>query len=145
MNLKIKFNMRRAKFINTPVQNKTLTLVFLAAVVPVAIVSVCLYYLIFNMLAWQLGIPEIIAYNLVPVARKVNIIILVSLPIALFFIWFAALELSHRIAGPIYRLEKELTDRLEGKKTGPIQLREKDELKQLADKINSLMERSKQA
>ena len=145
MNLKIKFNMRRAKFINTPVQNKTLTLVFLAAIVPVAIVSVCLYYLIFNMLAWQLGIPEIIAYNLVPVARKVNIILLVSLPVALFFIWFAALELSHRIAGPIYRLEKELTDRLEGKKTGPIQLREKDELKQLADKINSLMERSKQA
>ena len=145
MNLKIKFNMRRAKFINTPVQNKTLTLVFLAAIIPVAIVSVCLYYLIFNMLAWQLGIPEIIAYNLVPVARKVNIILLVSLPVALFFIWFAALELSHRIAGPIYRLEKELTDRLEGKKTGPIQLREKDELKQLADKINSLMERSKQA
>jgi hypothetical protein len=145
MNLKIKFNMRKAKFINTPVQNKTLTLVFLAAVVPAAIVSVCLYYLIFNMLAWQLGIPEIIAYNLVPVARKVNIILLASLPVALFFIWFAALELSHRIAGPIYRLEKELTDRLEGKKTGPIQLREKDELKQLADKINNLMQRSKQA
>ena len=136
--------MRKVKFINTPVQNKTLILVFIAAVVPMAIVSVCLYYIIFNMLAWQLGIPEIIAYNLVPVARKVNMIMLVSLPVALFIIWLAALELSHRIAGPVYRLEKELSDRLDGKKKGPIQLREKDELKTLADKINKLIEKSRQ-
>jgi len=145
MKIKINLNMRKAKFINTPIQNKTLILVFAAAVVPVAIVSLCLYYLIFNMLAWQLGIPEIIAYNLVPVARKVNMIMLISLPITLFVIWFAALELSHRIAGPVYRLEKELNDRLDDKKTGPIKLREKDELKTLADKINKLIERSRQA
>ena len=138
------FNMRKIKFINTSIQNKTLILVFIAAVLPMAIVSVCLYYLIFNMLAWQLGIPEIIAYNLVPVARKVNLIMLISLPVALSIIWLAALELSHRIAGPVYRLEKELNDRLEGKKTGLIQLREKDELKILADKINKLIERSRQ-
>ena len=130
--------MRKIKFINTSVQNKTLILVFIAAVVPMAIVSICLYYLIFNMLAWQLGIPESIAYNLLPVARKVNIILLVSLPVVLFFIWFAALELSHSIAGPIYRLEKELDDRIKGKKAGPILLREKDELKVLVDKINKL-------
>jgi signal transduction histidine kinase len=135
--------MRKAKFINTPVQNKTLILVFVAAVVPSAIVAVCLYYLIFNMIAWQLGIPEIIAYNLVPVARKVNIIMLVSLPVALFIIWFMALELSHRIAGPIYRLEKELDSRLNGKEINPIKLREGDELKALADKINSLIEKSR--
>jgi signal transduction histidine kinase len=135
--------MRKAKFINTPVQNKTLILVFVAAVVPSAIVAVCLYYLIFNMIAWQLGIPEIIAYNLVPVARKVNIIMLVSLPVALFIIWFMALELSHRIAGPIYRLEKELDSRLNGKEINPIKLREGDELKVLADKINSLIEKSR--
>jgi len=144
MKIKMNFNMRKVKFINTPVQNKTLILVFIAAVVPMAIVSICLYYIIFNMLAWQLGIPEIIAYNLVPVARKVNMIMLVSLPVALFIIWLAALELSHRIAGPVYRLEKELSDRLDGKKTGPIQLREKDELRTLADKINKLIERPRQ-
>jgi methyl-accepting chemotaxis protein len=141
MKIKVGLNMRKIKFINTPVQNKTLILVFIAAIVPMAIVSVCLYYLIFNMLAWQLGIPEIIAYNLVPVARKVNIIILLSLPAALFVIWLVALELSHRIAGPVYRLEKELDDRLDGKKTGPIRLRKKDELHILADKINRLIEK----
>ena len=132
-------NKRKAKFIGTALQNKTLILVFAAAVIPTAIIAVCLYYLIFNMLAWQLGIPEAIAYNLVPVARKVNLIILIALPVALFIIWFMALELSHRIAGPLYRLEKELNERIEGRKSGPIQLREKDELKALADKINRLI------
>ena len=137
----MRLNKRKGKFIGTSLQSKTLILVFFAALVPAAIVAVCLYYLIFNMLAWQLGIPEAIAYNLVPVARKVNLIILIALPISLFVIWFLALELSHKIAGPLYRLEKELDERINGKKTGPIQLREKDELRALADKINKLITR----
>jgi len=134
-------NKRKARFIGTALQNKTLLIVFVAALVPAAIIALCLYYLIFNMLAWQIGIPEAIAYNLVPVARRVNLIILIALPITLFVIWFVALELSHRIAGPLYRLEKELNERIDGKKSGPIQLREKDELKELADKINKLIVR----
>jgi membrane-anchored glycerophosphoryl diester phosphodiesterase (GDPDase) len=140
MSLKKHINMRRIKFLGTPIQNKTLILVFAAAVIPMAIVAMCLYYMIFNMLAWQLGIPEVIAYNLIPVAKKVSTILLVALPVVLVVIWFVSLELSHRIAGPVFRLEKELDDRIEGKKTGPIQLREKDELKSLADKINRLVE-----
>jgi hypothetical protein len=138
MSAKTDLNMRRAKFINTSVQNKTLMLIFIAAFLPMAIVCMCLYYLIFNMLAWQMGIPEFIAYNLVPVARKVNMILLISLPIVLFIIWFMALELTHRIAGPIYRLERELDIRIEGREKGPIKLRQGDELTGLAEKINKL-------
>jgi hypothetical protein len=139
MNLNKNINMRKRRFLNVPVQNKTLILVFLAAIVPMSIVAVCLYYLIFNMLAWQLGIPEAIAYNLIPVAKRVSAILLMSLPVVLIIIWFAALELSHRIAGPVYKIEKELDDIIEGKKKGLIQLREKDEFKGLADKINKLI------
>jgi hypothetical protein len=139
MNLNNHANMRKRKFLGTSVQNKTLILVFLAAVVPMAIVAACLYYLIFNMLAWQLGIPESIAYNLLPVAKRVNMILFASLPVVLITIWFIALELSHRIAGPVYRIEKELDDIIEGKKKRLIMLREKDELKGLADKINRLI------
>ncbi|NCB07810.1 MAG: HAMP domain-containing protein [Bacteroidia bacterium] len=136
-------NARKIKFINTPVQNKTLLLVFASAVIPMAVVVMCLYYLIFNMLAWQMGIPEMVAYNLIPVVRKVNMILLVLLPVVLIVIWFVALELSHRIAGPIYRLEKELDSMISGKSQGPIKLRPRDELKALADKINRLVGRAK--
>ncbi|NQU73274.1 MAG: hypothetical protein HQ547_01000 [Candidatus Omnitrophica bacterium] len=132
-------NKRRRRFIGTALQNKTLLLIFIAAVVPAAIVAGCLYYLIFDMLAQQLGIPEAIAYNLIPVARRINLIILIALPVSLFVIWIMALELSHKIAGPIHRLEKELDARINNNKKGPIQLREKDELKSIADKINQLV------
>jgi len=132
-------NKRARRFIGTPLQNKTLVLIFIAALVPAAIVAACLYYLIFNMLAQQLGIPEAIAYHLLPVARKINLIILISLPVTLFIIWIMALELSHNIAGPIERLEKELDERIDKKKKGPIKLRKKDELKTIVEKINMLI------
>ena len=91
------------------------------------------------MLALQMVFPEAIAYNVMPVLDKINIIIAIALPLSLFLIWIIALELSHRIAGPLYRMEKELDERINGHKHGPIRLREKDEFKLLADKFNKLI------
>ncbi|MBM3245635.1 MAG: hypothetical protein FJZ15_07605 [Candidatus Omnitrophica bacterium] len=135
----MKSNKRRGKYLGTAFQNKLLFLVFASAIIPTTIVALCVYYLIFNMMAWQLVIPESIAYNLVPVLRKVNIIIFVSIPIILALVWTAALIISHRIAGPIYRMEKELDERISGAKHGPIHLRKKDEFKALVEKFNKLI------
>lgn len=132
-------NRRKAKLLGVPFQKRILLLIFLSAVIPAAIVAACMYYLIFNMLAWQIGIPEAIAYNLMPVVHRLNIIIAVALPVTLIIIWLIALELSHRIAGPLYRIEKELEDRICGKKTEPIKLRKNDELKTVVDKLNKLV------
>jgi membrane protein implicated in regulation of membrane protease activity len=132
-------NRRKKKFIGTPLQNKMLLLIFLSAVIPAGIATATLYYLIFHLLAYQIGIPEEIAYNLIPVLRQINLIIFVTLPFVLLLIWFIALELSHRIAGPLFRLDKELDERIAGITSGPIRLRKKDELKLLAEKINRLV------
>jgi hypothetical protein len=133
-------NKRKKKFMATPIQKKLLILIFASAVIPAGIAVVALYYLIFNLMAWQIGIPEAIAYNLIPVVKKVNLIIFIAIPIALLSIWFVALELSHRIAGPLFRLEKELDERIAGKTSGgEIKLRKKDELRPLVDKINKLI------
>ena len=120
-------------------EKKLLLLIFASAVIPTAIVAAILYYLIFNLLAWQIGIPEAIAYNLIPVVRKINLIILISLPIIFLLIWMVALELSHKISGPLFRLERELEERIAGKGHGHIRLRPKDELKALVDKLNKLL------
>lgn len=132
-------NKRKGKYLGTVFQNKLLFLVFASAVIPATIIALCMYYLIFNMMAWQLVIPESIAYNLVPVLRKANIIIIISIPIVLALIWTAALVLSHRIAGPLFRIEKELDERIAGVKQGPIRLRKKDELRPLVDKLNLIL------
>jgi len=123
----------------TSFQKKLLFLIFASAVIPTAIVAATLYYLIFNLLAWQIGIPEAIAYNVIPVVRKINLIILIFLPVIFLLIWIVALELSHRISGPLFRLERELEERIAGKGHGHIKLRPKDELKALVDKLNKLL------
>lgn len=135
----MKNNRRRKKYLGTAFQKKLLFLVFASSIIPAAVVALGLYYLIFNTLALEMVIPEVIAYNLLPLLRKVNLIIGITLPIVLVVIWFLALELSHRIAGPLYRIEKELDEMLQSGKRGPIKLRPKDELKSLADKLNRLL------
>ncbi|MFH1441806.1 MAG: hypothetical protein ABIH18_07210 [Candidatus Omnitrophota bacterium] len=132
-------NKRRIKYLATSFQKKLLFLVFASAVIPAAITAVCMYYLIFNMIALQMFFPEIIARNLMPVLHRVNVILAIAMPVVFIVIWFVSLELSNRMAGPLYRIEKELDARLQGIKQGPIRLRKKDEFKTLAEKINSLI------
>ena len=60
-----------------------------------------------------------------------------SFPAILVIILFA-LIFTHRIAGPLYRLEKTLDKLLQGEDVKPIRLRKNDELKDLTIKINSL-------
>ncbi|MEW6101462.1 MAG: hypothetical protein AB1481_04125 [Candidatus Omnitrophota bacterium] len=133
---------RRRKFIGTPLQKKILILVFSAAVIPTTLAVAILYYLIFNLLSWQMAIPEAIAFNLIPVSKKINMILLVALPVVFLLLWVIALELSHRIAGPLFRIERELDERIAGNVKGEIKLRPKDDLKGLAVRINKLLSKS---
>ena len=134
-------NRRRKKLLGTPLQKKLLLLMLIAAVVPAAVVAVCLYYLIFNLFASEIVIPEFIAYIVLPVSNQVNLIMLVCLPLVLLIIWVMALAFSHKITGPLYRLEKELDARIAKRKQGPIHLRKSDEklILSLVEKINKLI------
>src|SRR5690606_23456153 len=48
---------------------------------------------------------------------------------------------THEIYGPLVSIHRYLDDILTGRSPGPIQLRESDQLKDLADKLNSFAER----
>ncbi|MCU0652451.1 MAG: hypothetical protein MUC39_05880 [Candidatus Omnitrophica bacterium] len=135
----IKNDLRKKKYLGTTFQKKLLFLVFAAAVIPATVIALCLYYMIFNMLSIQMFFPEAIAYNVMPVLNKINMVIAIAIPIVLVVLWLIALELSHRVAGPLYRLEKELGEIVAGTKQGPIMVRRKDEFHSLAAKINKLI------
>ena len=68
------------------------------------------------------------------IASSVVAIILVS--IATFFV---VMYLSHRIAGPVYNIKKTLKEVIRGDYKLRINLRKKDELKDLAKSINSVI------
>lgn len=73
----------------------------------------------------EIVLPPLLINNLI-------IMILISV-IGIFY--------SHRIAGPVYRIETDISKVLAGEKGIKIHLRKNDKLKSLADKINALLDR----
>lgn len=122
-------------------QRKILSLVFFSTVVPMIVAVVCLYYLIFNIMASEIGIPEAIGYALIPAAKRTALIAIVGFLISVCLLWIWALAVSHRLAGPLERLCRELDERISGKKRGYIYFRKKDYLAILVGRINALLER----
>lgn len=133
--------MRKSVFTGKPAQFRYLVLLLVSMLVPLVFVGGCLYYLIFMVMADQLGIPESIAINLFPVIDKINIILIIGMPpiIIIMILWGAFL--SHRFVGPLERLENEL-DRIakSADYSRRIVLRKTDDLKPITDKINKLLD-----
>ena len=133
---------RRKKIMtNRRVQLKYLVLLIVSMAVPLLFAIGCLYYLIFTVMAEQLGIPESIAYNLFPVVKKINTILAIGLPpLFLLLIWWG-MVLSHRIAGPLQRIEKELNKITHSHDfSHRIHLRKSDDVRPVADAINRLLD-----
>lgn len=135
----MKLRNRRKSFFANTIHRKLFVLVSLAALVPTIIVSVSLYYLIFNITAEQMGIPEAIAYNIIPAARRVINILLIAAPLTMLAILIIAYKVTHKIIGPLDRINRELNEALVGQKIGPIIIRKTDKLWPLVDKINKLL------
>ena len=135
--------MRLRLFRATKLQFKYLMLVVISMLVPTLIVGSCLYYFIFTIMAEQLGIPEAIAINLIPVLNKINFMLITGLiPLfILLFLW--GLILSHRFSGPLERVEKDLDKILEGDTSIRFKVREKDDISGIVGKLNKLIERLK--
>jgi len=57
----------------------------------------------------------------------------------IFVIAASSILLSHRVAGPLYRIELTLDKLIQGQDVEYIRLRKNDELKELAEKINRLI------
>ena len=76
--------------------------------------------------------------QLVSIVRLVNFRILVSMLVISPFVGFLGIYLSHKIAGPIYRIERLLGTMSTGDLSSHITLRKGDEMVSLADAVNRL-------
>lgn len=74
------------------------------------------------------------------IARALLISVLITFPLALIMV----LYYSHRIAGPLYHIEKHLGLMIEGECSRPLRLRKGDEFKEIAEKINRLQDTLKE-
>ena len=138
----------RTKFLRTKyltgsrIQMRYLGLLMLSMIVPLVLVGGCLYYLIFTIMAEQIGIPEYIAYNLFPVIHKINLILLIGVPPIFLILILWGIILSHRFAGPLERVEKELHRIADhGEHHKRLKLRRHDDMTPIAEVINKLLDK----
>jgi hypothetical protein len=115
----------------------------MASLIPALAAMAALYYLIFYITADQIAIPESIAYNLIPAAKRVIAILLFAVPISIAVIMMLAYKITHKVVGPFDRILRELDECIEGKKEPPILVRKGDKFQPLADRINRLLDRVK--
>ena len=136
-------NRRKTLFVRHSLQWHYLKLVGIAMFLPTLLATACLYYLIWQTVAHELAIPELIAQALFPAFHRVNRILLIGIPFTFGLIFFFALRLSHRLAGPLYRIENDLeTIARTGDLSKPIRIRPKDYLHTLVAKINRALRRA---
>jgi len=137
----------RTKFLRTKyltgsrIQLHYLGLLMISIIVPLVFSVACLYYLVFRIMAEQLGIPEYIALNLFPVIHKINMILLIGVPPLFLILIVWGIVLSHRFAGPIERLERELK-KIAHSRDYKIRMRVRkgDDIKPIADAVNELLD-----
>ncbi len=131
----------RTRFVTSaPLQLKFMLFIVVSMLVPLILVGGCLYYIIFTLVAEQLGIPESIASNLFPVIKKINMILAVAVPPAFMAIFLWGVFLSHKFIGPLERLERELNKIAEsGDSSKRLRVRRSDAIKPIADAINKLL------
>ncbi|RKY41317.1 MAG: hypothetical protein DRP85_06660 [Candidatus Makaraimicrobium thalassicum] len=76
---------------------------------------------------------------LLDIVKQVNMVLFLRLILLSPLVIFIGLVLSNRIAGPIYRIQKFLQKVSNGRYKNDLELREKDELQDLAGSLNLLV------
>lgn len=130
-------NRRKRAFINHPLQRKYLRLVLISMGLPAILAMACIYYIIWQTVAREIAIPELIVETLFPAYAQVNAILLIGLPILFATIFYFSIQLTHRLAGPLERIERTLADMSRRHDfSAPIRIRKEDDLHGLVHQIN---------
>ena len=130
---------RRKQYIVKPMFQLWYTgIIFLTAFIIAAICILTMYYSSVSILGEKLAkvYPQ---GRLIMTLREINLIIIYRILCLVPFILLAGILLSHRLAGPAYRIEKTLREIGKGNLDIHIRLRKHDELKGIANAINDMV------
>ncbi|MCS7181475.1 MAG: hypothetical protein NZ891_09050 [bacterium] len=134
---------RRKYLINKPVQFifSGITVYFIILVI--ILVGGLTYFITFNTILSQFEIEKK-TIDILEIIQTINSLLLkrigILMVVLLFLVFYLQIRFLHRIAGPLYRIEKTLRELAEGKNVEFIKLRKKDFYKSLADAVNKVIE-----
>lgn len=119
--------------VKTRLQNRLIWVIFVSIVVPTVIFGGAFYLLVVQLIQHQdAATPQEL------VTRLLSYISLVF-PLGLIGLLYWAFYVTEKVVGPVERITRELDERIQGTKTGPIQLRPKDSLIPMVDKVNEIL------
>lgn len=126
-------------FVEKKLQLKIAGLILIFTVLMAAITALIIYFSMWDTLGAKLAsvYPQ---GRLMEIFKRANIVLLERMLIIVPIIFIVSIFISHRIAGPIYKIKKTLDEASEGKTGLRIYLRKTDELKEVADSINKVLE-----
>ncbi len=144
--MKKKFR-RRRYLINKPLQFIYSGITIYLLLIGIIVVGIATYYITLDTILSQLesqgGLLH--AYEIV---RNINVLIAkrvgAMLVMVMVFAFVLAVYYLHRIAGPVYRIEKTLNEMADGKEVNLVMLRKKDFFKSLAEALNKLINQQKE-
>lgn len=134
-----KFFFRRQIFIQKSLQLKYMGLVLFTIIVVTGMIVWTVYFTHWTLITEQFSGLES-RTMLSSVFHKINLLLLLEIPIALLIAAYASVIVSHKIAGPVYRLEKIAYEVAKGDLSHHLKLRKNDELKNLASAFNTVVE-----
>ena len=126
---------RRILLIKRALQTKYVGLVFFTVLLTVFLVSLDLYYILGKNYINQLG-----GENFLQIVKGTLRLLSVNLPVYFFLVILVSVFISHKFAGPIFRLEKVAEAIANGDLTVKAALRAGDELFETAESMNQMIE-----
>lgn len=102
---------------------------------------------VFKLRALEVGIPEGHYFYLFLSEQKQTLLLLTFLGIlfTLAITTLLTIYLSHKIAGPVYRIEQDLTEMFRTNKFREIKIRQDDDLQEVVVLVNKLISKSQQS
>lgn len=134
-----KYLIRKRILIGRKLQFKYVSVILISVLVSCALIVLTVYFSCWSLLA-EKNTNDQTAAIIGNILDNINILLLFELPIVLVIAGLIGLIISHKIAGPVYRLEKVARDVSRGDLTSNVNLRRDDELKNLSDAFNSVID-----
>jgi methyl-accepting chemotaxis protein len=126
---------RRIILIKRGLQMKYVILVFVTVLLTVSIVSLDVYYVVGKLLISHFG-----EENIVPIVHSASRLLWTHLSLYLLIVLLASVFVSHKFAGPIFRLERVSEAIAQGDLTVKVVFRDGDELFETAEYFNRMIE-----
>jgi len=134
---KDKFNRRRTYLISKKFQLKYTAIIVVFMFLISWLAGYTVYYTVFILLGEKLAnvYPQ---GRLIAIFKTVNFTLLTRMALLLPFVIILSILLSHKIAGPVFRMERYLSEVARGNLSSVLKLRKRDELQNLAGAINKM-------